>query len=92
MSDNKRVGGKANDGKNGARRRNHLRLKKKLRAKAKKEAGLKLSRKKTKVVKAPNEVLKKTVVKKTSTKIPVSKKSVAKKPAAKKIVDTKTSK
>ena len=34
MSDNRRVGGKANDGKNGVRRRKHLRLKKKLRLKA----------------------------------------------------------
>ena len=43
MSDNRRIGGKANDGKNGTRRRKHLRLKKKLREKARKEAGLKLS-------------------------------------------------
>ena len=74
MSDNKRIGGKANDGKNGRRRRKYLRLKKKIRIKTKKEAGLLKSNKINKKMSDSKPVLKKTAAKK-----PAAKKSAAKK-------------
>ena len=74
MSDNRRVGGKANDGKNGTRRRKYLRLKKKLREQAKKEAGLKLSNKKSKATDKLKATAKKTTTKKATPKKATTKK------------------
>ena len=66
MSDNTRVGGKANDGKNSNRRRKYRRMKKKLREISRKETGISAKSKTNKKVAEPISSNKKQVVKSES--------------------------